>query len=303
MPNRYAANANRYGGRIMIEQLDGTRETVFYQKNFPVRSYLNDTPEDYPIHWQPAIEVILPLENCYTVTVEGQPLLLQPGDVLLIAPGILHSIQAPESGSRYIFQIHPEPFSCIEGLEQIGSCLSPYVLFDRNCPEDVRGSLRDTMHALYHEYTGNQPFQSAAIYLHTLRLLTVAARNCSQRPVCLADEDSLAAHKYAQKFTELCNYINTHCTEPITLKEIASMSGFSLSHFIRLFKQFTGTTFYHYLNQCKIASARNLLSSYPDLSISEIAARCGFRSLATFNRLFRSIAQCTPTDYRDRLRS
>lgn len=78
---------------------------------------------------------------------------------------------------------------------------------------------------------------------------------------------------------------------------MAALAGFSKFHFSRLFKQYTSLTFNEYLNHRRLKAAEELLAA-PDLSITEIALRSGYASLSTFNRLFKQIKHCTPTEYR-----
>ena len=54
----------------MIEILEGTHETVRYGNNSGVKMYHNTDYEDYPEHWHTSIEIIMPLAEDYTVTVE-----------------------------------------------------------------------------------------------------------------------------------------------------------------------------------------------------------------------------------------
>ena len=47
----------------MIESLDGIFETVNYKKSTTLKLYDNIEYEDYPMHWHPAIEIVMPVEN------------------------------------------------------------------------------------------------------------------------------------------------------------------------------------------------------------------------------------------------
>jgi AraC-like DNA-binding protein len=93
------------------------------------------------------------------------------------------------------------------------------------------------------------------------------------------------------------NYISEHFAEDLTLEQMASMIGFSKYHFSRLFHIYAGTTFYQYLNQKRIAHAKNLLLD-PALSVTEVAFRSGFTSISAFLRMFRLANNCTPTQFR-----
>ena len=99
-------------------------------------------------------------------------------------------------------------------------------------------------------------------------------------------------------FIKICDYINEHCSEDLTLEAVADMSGFSKFYFSKLFKQFTNVSFYRYVNQKRIAKAELLLIN-PENSITDVALSCGFSSLSPFIRMFKLIKGCTPTEFRN----
>ena len=97
---------------------------------------------------------------------------------------------------------------------------------------------------------------------------------------------------------QICDYITAHCTENLTVDELAVIAGFSKFHFIRLFKQFTNVTCYEYLIQKRIELAERLLIE-PNLTITQVALQSGFGSLSSFNRVFKASKNCTPTEYKN----
>ena len=76
------------------------------------------------------------------------------------------------------------------------------------------------------------------------------------------------------------------------------MAGFSKFHFTRLFKQFSGLSFYKYVNKKRIERAEQLLIN-PSISVTEVALQSGFSSLSAFIRMFKLMKGCTPTEFRD----
>ncbi|PXV86686.1 AraC-like DNA-binding protein [Lachnotalea glycerini] len=283
----------------MIEILDGIRETIIYDENMPIRFYFNADYENYPIHWQPAIEVIMPIESIYTVKIEENTIILNPGDVLFISPGVLHEIFAPNKGKRYIFLFEPPLFSTIKGLDSLASMFYPYALYTKESGEYAKEKMNRLMDSIYLEYSSNSILKYASIYSLILEMLVIAERNKTNLPIDIVNIKNTRAHKYVSKFLEICNYIDEHCTENIGVGELAKLSGFSESHFIRLFKQFTNYSYYDYLNRSRITYAKKLLTTLTDATIVDISMQSGFGSLATFNRLFKSINKCTPTQYRN----
>ena len=77
-----------------------------------------------------------------------------------------------------------------------------------------------------------------------------------------------------------------------------TLAGFSKYHFARLFKQYTDTSFYKYLNQKRIEHAKTLLLD-PQLTVIEVATQSGFSSLSAFLRMFKQLNKCTPTEFRN----
>ena len=97
-----------------------------------------------------------------------------------------------------------------------------------------------------------------------------------------------------------CSYIYHHYQENITLEQVAAISGFSKFHFTRIFKQCMDKTFYEYLNERRITKAEELLYATV-LSITDIAMNSGFSSISAFNRTFKSIKGCSPSEYRSKI--
>ncbi|HCD46236.1 MAG TPA: hypothetical protein DEQ64_21450 [Lachnoclostridium sp.] len=75
-------------------------------------------------------------------------------------------------------------------------------------------------------------------------------------------------------------------------------SGFSKYHFTRIFKQYMNMTFYEYLNSRRVKKAEELLYNTKEMSITDVAMGSGFSSMSTFNRTFKMIKRCSPSDYR-----
>ncbi len=90
-------------------------------------------------------------------------------------------------------------------------------------------------------------------------------------------------------------YCTEHCTEPLTLSEVAKrlhLSKFYISHF---FRQRMDMGFTEFINRLRVARACELLDG--KRSMTEVAFDCGFSSIRTFNRVFREEMHLPPRDY------
>ncbi len=89
----------------MIKILNGIRETVDYDLFSSIKLYRNMQDEDYPLHWHPAMEIIMPVKNNYTVVIDEVSHTFGEEDIFIIPPGTLHHLIAPSSdggGERLI---------------------------------------------------------------------------------------------------------------------------------------------------------------------------------------------------------
>jgi AraC family transcriptional regulator len=96
------------------------------------------------------------------------------------------------------------------------------------------------------------------------------------------------------------DFIRENLADGISLKEIAQAAGdVSPFHFARLFKQATGFSPYQFLIECRVLTAQQLLRAKRELSLGEIAFRCGFADQSAFTRCFRQRTGLTPKQYRE----
>ena len=102
---------------------------------------------------------------------------------------------------------------------------------------------------------------------------------------------------FGAKMQKVNEYIQQNFQRKLPVKEVADILVMSEVSFSRFIKLRTGQTFVEYLNTLRIGFAtRYLIEDH--LSVSEVAYRCGFNNLANFNRIFKKIKRCTPSEFR-----
>lgn len=92
-------------------------------------------------------------------------------------------------------------------------------------------------------------------------------------------------------------YIDEHLCTDLRVKDMAAVAFMSEFHFFRLFKEFFKITPHRYYLQRKTEMAIKLLTTTND-PVSAISDKCGFRDLYTFSRIFKSMHQLSPSNYR-----
>jgi AraC family transcriptional regulator len=100
-----------------------------------------------------------------------------------------------------------------------------------------------------------------------------------------------------RKLRNIQDLIETRLAADLTLQELAAEIGYSRSHFLRMFRATTGMTPHRYVLRRRVERARQLLEQV-ELSIAEVAFRCGFSSQAHLTLAFRNEFGITPAEYR-----
>ena len=98
------------------------------------------------------------------------------------------------------------------------------------------------------------------------------------------------------------NYMAQNYNQDITIGELAKYCNMSVSNFRKQFKEAAGTSPLEYLNNLRISVARHLLRTTEE-PILAISGAVGFRSLSSFNRLFKRIYGISPRQARSGNRS
>ncbi|RAH96389.1 hypothetical protein DLJ53_32590 [Acuticoccus sediminis] len=105
----------------------------------------------------------------------------------------------------------------------------------------------------------------------------------------------------ARRMEQVIDYMRTHIGEAVRLADLASVAGVSLFYFSRAFKAATGTPPVAYLTSMRMRLAQELLTG-SELSISQIASRCGYLSTSSFSSAVQKRFGASPLALRGRSR-
>ena len=95
----------------------------------------------------------------------------------------------------------------------------------------------------------------------------------------------------------ILEYIEENYHENITLHSVAQAFGYEYHYLSRLLGKSYHIRFKNLLNGCRIEHAILLLES-GEYSVTEIAMRCGFQSIRSFNDVFLATTGSSPTKYK-----
>lgn len=141
------------------------------------------------------------------------------------------------------------------------------------------------------EYGGISGISYADHLTYALTTRLLLAGNERERPRLV--EPSFPSHRLKR----VIRLMEANLDRDLSLQILADESGYSIGHFLRLFRSAIGFTPHQYLVYRRIEKAKEMMKN-TQATLIEIALECGFASHAHFSRAFRRMLNVTPSYYR-----
>ena len=252
---------------------------VYQTENFGKRyDYRSNPHENYimPPHIHEYSELAFTIRGITTVCVDGKQYQLPPYHLIWILPNQIHEYR-DETASLMRCAVFsndhiPAFFEQIQGRQPS----NPVIDFSERI--ELLNALTETAPS------------------DTLRLCGLLNMICHE--LLLGTEWIPQAPRQHTMFYEVIHYVSQHFTEDIQLHDLAKRLGYHEKYLSSALHSLTGMNFRSFLASYRINFAKHLLRSSEKLRISDIALRCGFSSINSFNRAFASLTGMTPTEYR-----
>jgi transcriptional regulator GlxA family with amidase domain len=136
--------------------------------------------------------------------------------------------------------------------------------------------------------------QTAPLLRHVTCAILQSVHEAIHHPVVITETS-----KAQTTFAAACSYLDEHCCQAISRDDVARALQIHPTHVSRLFSQLSDKSFNQHLVQARLKRAHALLTD-PTLTISQIAAMCGFNAASYFTRLYRQQYGQGPFEWRTR---
>lgn len=227
-------------------------------------------------HFHAGIELVYVLEGGFEAIINGQPMHVGAGTMLVNNCYCVHAYEAKDCHAI----ITVIPLSVVPSIQKrVTSNRFRYNLI----AEDERGTLEFLMRMLA-DNPENTILQKGASYA-LLGYLT------QKIPL-----DSVASSDQADVICRILNYLNDNFEKRLTVEQVSAQFGYSRSRFSHLFKNTIGYSLPQYLNMLRCRSiAEALLTT--DTPVVDLAVNAGFNNAHTFYSAFKAYYHMTPREY------
>lgn len=275
--------------------------------SFPI-SYFQDElallpNQTGPLHWHPELEIASAVSGVLEYQVGQEHIILEPGDSILVAGNMLHSIHqlsgdTPDPMPNIVFfgsLIAPETSTIHAQYVQpiIDDHALPYVVFRHDRSEHALvNTLIQGIYCLLRE----QPrCYEMAVQRHLSSIFEYLNLNFETLHRTEANRVQLNTQVRVQ---QMLAFINDHYAEKVTLGDIAGAASISRSEAGRCFQAYMGCSPVDALIQHRLQKAHGMLQD-TTRTLQEISHACGFSSVNYFSRQFRKHYGCAPSLVRE----
>ena len=242
-------------------------------KNYNYNAFVYSNIRWFP-HFHGNFELIYAISGNVDVTVNGNVCTLSTGELLLISPYNIHSLEIYNESKIWV-----GVFS--------GDFVAPFFKKNKNthyskfrCNEFVEAFLKEKLF-----------FQGKPEHYSLMGCLYLVINEC------LKNAAVIDCDKYDEFIYNIIDYISENLCENISLESISDALGYERHYFSSLFHKCFSMNFRNFVNLFRFEKACNLLMEN-DMTITQICYECGFGSIRSFNRIFKEMSGKTPGEYR-----
>ncbi|AEI45299.1 AraC family transcriptional regulator [Paenibacillus mucilaginosus] len=276
----------------------GIRMLRFHHTSFPPgRTVQFHKHSDFEFHFIP--------RGKGKVILGSEPYSLHEGLMYLTGPGLLHYQEADASEAMDELCLHldirrlegrpeaggedwgeswerQEAHACVRQLEQ----LPP-----RPVPDNFKAM--ECFLTAYRAWHENQPGVMTVIKQAIVQILLRVARAYDAPPQPLLPSRDMKHYRYGLAV----QFIQDNYMAPLTLEVVAERVQVSPRQLQRIFRERTGGTFSEYIESVRLSRICSELAE-SDLTMDQLAVRCGFSSSNYLHYVFKRKLGTTPMQYR-----
>ena len=288
---RFAKQFYLGGESIHLKNSNSISREGYLHENYHYFHLRDTAGQERSFHFHDFDKIVLLLSGKVDYTVENTVYPLQPWSLLLVRHHAIHraliDVSAPYE--RIILYLDPGFFervfpsaglmNCFRMADRTGRCL---LLPDEGQRKELSAFLTSFEKALQDERPGSDTMRDTLL---AQLLITVNRISAADAPA--------ADRAVDEKIGRTLSYINENLASDLSIDTLADRVFLSRYHFMRLFKEQTGSTVHQYVRQKRLLYAARLIRE--GVPAVRAAGDAGFNDYSVFHRAFRSSFGISPS--------
>jgi AraC-like DNA-binding protein len=273
-----------YEDRLNLIKSANIPKYIYENKNF---SYL--------AHWHNDVEIAWVKEGSIYVGINNERRLLNEGDIALCSSGDIHYYEDTNCPACVIILIFkPEFIGDSSTWPENRKFISSFIEKEFIAKSDLF-DIYDLLNSILKEERQKDEYYDLYIKSSIAKICAILLRHFPS--IETNDKSKTKSLSQLKLIQDIMIYIENNYDNDISLLEISDH--FNIDHFnlSKKFNSVTGMNFKTYINNLRCEKAENMIIN-TSKSLTDIAYECGFNSIRNFNRVYKTIKGCAPSNLR-----
>lgn len=273
----------------MVDMLQALKVYTFIRTSYISTGIASDRKINQ--HWHNYYQLVYVRRGTGSVIIDGTFYPVKEGDTVIIRCNEPHSFDAPQEK--------------LETYELKFVIVNDEKDFLKDGPRffchDTDGCIKRAIKQIEQESDAMDPLSAEVIALELCKIFLLMRRELSgirDDPSPLQPDASDNGDALLEKIN---SYIAEHLHKNFTIRELSNHLFMEYSYLSRLFSAKYGIRLKQYINQKRLLTAKEMITG-TNLTMTEIAEKCGFETLYRLERIFKKEEGISPTEFRNRFR-
>lgn len=267
-------------------------EIVTADENLPGKVMLYEKPGKECFtnkHWHKNLEIDYIIKGRMWTAQNGVDRDVFDNDFVLVNSEVVHQTcgKEPDEPVKYLVVLFSYSYikAYFPGFDRY--------TYDLQQNDQARVRIRELLKGIVFEVENPSELSKLRISCAMSQILIFLFSKCRVKKPDLPDQTDPDDPRYIARAID---FIKENYKEKITLEDISSYVGLTPTYFSRCFKNTTHRTFKSYLNLVRLEGTLNDIQNF-GASETRAAANNGFPSVKSFIAVFKSVYNCTPSEY------
>lgn len=260
----------------------------------------------FPVHWHDEVEIIYVERGKLHVCVGQLDEYGEEGDVFFVNPRELHFMSSPDGEVDYYTLLFPIEFISFQTMDDLElDLLAPIrsnrlILPPKLQRVDLASEIRPLIREIIRINQNLHDMEEGEIKLSRQHMQTrILLIQILQHLYDAEAFEKSKINRNSEMQKKMLEYIQERFAEKITLSMLAEEFHLSEKYVSRYFVEHFHLSFSSYVGHLRVTHAKMLLDT-TDLTVTEIALRCGYTNISYFIRSFKKAYYISPLQYRKR---